>query len=247
MKQLYPLTVLVAAAVMVAAVTMSGANDTNAEDKPATATAANRAAVEPTREIVRTPDHHNKQVALIVTDRCGHDEDGVAAGSAENETRLEADDDSRLTLAAARERAKVMHDIYAATLDVLHHRYFHGDRATVPARAMQDIFKEIERQSKTEARWISASMKPMSINHEPQGKFEKRAAHEIADGTDMVEVVEGGFYRRAGAIPLRDGCIGCHAGLFNARGKKPQFAGLVISVPIRSGDSVESSDGQVDP
>jgi hypothetical protein len=43
-----------------------------------------------------------------------------------------------------------MHDVYAATLEVLHHRCFHRDRAIIPARAMQDIFSEIERQSKTE-------------------------------------------------------------------------------------------------
>ena len=78
---------------------------------------------------------------------------------------------SGVVIAAARERAKVMHDVYAATLEVLHHRYFHRDRAIIPARAMQDIFDEMERQSKTEARWISASLKPMSVDHEPTSDF----------------------------------------------------------------------------
>ncbi len=141
---------------------------------------------------------------------------------------------------AARERAEVMHDVYAATLEVLHHRYFHRDRAIIPARAMQDIFDEIERQSKTEARWISASMDPMSVDHEPTSEFEKRAAKEIAKGTEHVEIVENGYYRRAGAILLRDGCVGCHGGFFKPQSKKPKFAGLVISVPIRNSQAVES-------
>ena len=161
-------------------------------------------------------------------------------GRATKAAGFDADNDSRLTLDAARDRAKTMHDIYAATLEVLHRRYFHGDRATVPARAMQDIFKEIERQSRTEARWIAASMKPMSIDHKPTSEFEKDAAKEIAAGTEQVEIVEDGYYRRAGAILLSDGCIGCHGGFFKPQSKKPKFAGLVISVPIRNSHPVES-------
>ena len=145
-----------------------------------------------------------------------------------------------LPLAAARDRAQVMHDVYAATLEVLHHRYFHRDRAIIPARAMQDIFDEIERQSKTEAHWISASLKPMSLDHEPTSDFEKRAAKEIAAGTEQLEVVEDGYYRRAGAIPLRNGCVGCHGGFFKPQSKKPKFAGLIISVPIQNTDAIES-------
>lgn len=143
---------------------------------------------------------------------------------------------SGVVIAAARERAKVMHDVYAATLEVLHHRYFHRDRAIIPARAMQDIFDEMERQSKTEARWISASLKPMSVDHEPTSDFEKKASKEIAAGTPQLEVVEDGYYRLAGAIPLSDGCVGCHGGFFKPQSKKPKFAGLVISVPLNASD-----------
>jgi hypothetical protein len=52
----------------------------------------------------------------------------------------------RVSIATARERAKLIHTIYSATMDVMHHRYFHGAKATIPARAMEDVFKEIERQ-----------------------------------------------------------------------------------------------------
>lgn len=146
-----------------------------------------------------------------------------------------ADQKQRLPLEIARDRAEVMHDVYEATLEVMHHRYFHGDRATVPARAMHDVFSIIERQSKVEARWIAVNMKAMSIDHEPETKFEKAAARAIAKGRKHIEVVEKNFYRRAAAIPLSAGCVGCHGGLSNGSSTTPRFAGLVISVPIQEG------------
>lgn len=150
--------------------------------------------------------------------------------------------DGRVSVAVARDRAKVMHDVYSATLGTLHHRYFHGDRATVPARAMEDIFAELKRNSKVESRWISVNTKAMSLDHDPKTDFEKRAAKEIADGKLEVEVVEDGYYRRAGAIPLGGGCLSCHEGLFRSTAKVQRFAGLVISVPVQSAplESTES-------
>ena len=138
----------------------------------------------------------------------------------------------RYPLAAARERAKLMHDIYTATLEVIHDRYFHGPRAMVPARAMEDVFSEMKRQSHTEARWISVNLKAMSIDHEPKTAFEKRAAKEIAGGKSEYELVEDGTYRRAGAIPLHGGCISCHEGFFPSNSTTPKFAGLIISIPL---------------
>src|SRR5690606_34234698 len=60
----------------------------------------------------------------------------------------------RVSLDVARDRARLMHEMYSATLDTMHHRYFHGERAMVPARALKDVFKEMERQNSTQARWI---------------------------------------------------------------------------------------------
>ena len=97
---------------------------------------------------------------------------------------------------------------------------------------MEDIFDEIERQSGVQAHWISASLKPMSIDHKPADDFERRAAKEIAAGTPDLEAIEGDRYRRALAIPLASGCLGCHQGL-GQNNKRQQFAGLVITVPLR--------------
>lgn len=153
------------------------------------------------------------------------------AGAAEP-LQVEPKNVSPVSVAVARERASLMHEIYTTTLDVMHHRYFRSERTIVPARAMEDVFAEMQRTSKTEARWIAVNLKAMSLNHEPGTAFEKRAAQEIAEGKTDVETVEDGFYRRAGAIPLGVGCIGCHEGVFRLPSKEPKFAALVISIPV---------------
>ena len=91
---------------------------------------------------------------------------------------------------------------------MLHDRYFHRDKFVLPARVMQDVFTDLERQSGIETRWIAASLRPMSIDHTPESEFEKRAASEIAGGKPHLEVVEADYYRRAIVIPLTGGCLG---------------------------------------
>lgn len=145
------------------------------------------------------------------------------------------EESKRVSVEVARDRAKVMHDIYEATLDVMHHRYFHRERSVVPARAMEDVFSEMKRQSHVDARWISVNLKAMSIDHEPASDFEKKAAREIADGKSELDVIEDGYYRRAGVIHLSSGCVSCHAGLFKEATQSPKYAALVISVPIIGG------------
>lgn len=138
----------------------------------------------------------------------------------------------RVSVEVARDRAKLMHDIYTATLDVMHHRYFHREKSVVPARAMEDVFDEMKLNSKSEARWIAVNLRAMSIDHEPESDFEKHAVREIVAGKSDVETIEGGYFRRATVIPLHDGCISCHEGTFRQPTKAPKFAGLVISIPV---------------
>ncbi|MBL8865740.1 MAG: hypothetical protein JNK93_09280, partial [Planctomycetia bacterium] len=47
----------------------------------------------------------------------------------------------RVTIATAKDRAKLLHEVYSATLDSMHHHFFRRDRAVLPARAMDDIFE----------------------------------------------------------------------------------------------------------
>ncbi len=95
------------------------------------------------------------------------DSKDVAASDVQN-PNPKNDDVPRVPIAVARDRAKVMHEVYLTTLHVMHDRYFHADRSIVPARAMEDVFTEIERQTGSKANWISVNLKAMSINHEPK-------------------------------------------------------------------------------
>lgn len=180
----------------------------------------------------------NRIFAVLALGIIGLVSSGLTAESADEKASTEKPAatkprDDRVTLAVARDRAKVMEDVYKTTLDVIHHRYFHGERAAVPARAMEDVFAEMKRQSKVEARWISINTKAMSINHDPKTDFELRAVKELGDEKTEIEAVEDGYYRRAGVIPLTSGCLSCHEGLFKSSSKVQRYAGLVISIPIR--------------
>lgn len=161
------------------------------------------------------------------------DETNEPKAQEESASDKPADDEERVPVAVARDRAKLMHNIYASTLRVMHHRYFHGDKAVVPARAMHDVFFDISWQSKIDAKWISVNTPAMSLEHEPQTEFEKRAAKEIAQGKDAYETIEKGYYRRAGAIPLGGGCINCHTGFLQTPPKTSRYAGLVISMRVK--------------
>ncbi len=136
-----------------------------------------------------------------------------------------------LSVETARTRAQLMHNIYAATLDMVHHRYFRHDRVTIPARAMEDVFAEIDRQANIKSSWIAVSGRAMSIDHEPEGDFELAAVKAIAGGEDHFELADGATYRRVGAIRLSGGCLNCH-GRFGSTSTSKKFAGLVIEIPL---------------
>jgi len=157
-------------------------------------------------------------------------ESAAAPPQADGEQR--SDDEHRLTVEAARDRGRLMHNIYAATLETIHRRYFHDDRATVPARAMHDVFAKIDRSEHIQTRWISVNTRSMSLDHEPRDAFEKAAVKAIRSGKQEYEAVEDGRYRRAGAITLTSECLRCH-GSMGTRTPSPRFAGLVISIPVQ--------------
>ncbi len=152
----------------------------------------------------------------------------------EQTPRVAADSDSAPSPAveAAREKAKLLHHIYVATLDTMHHYYFHVNKAVIPARAMEDIFADVSKETQSSARWISVNTKAMSVDHEPTTPFEKQAAVELAKGQADFELVDDKYYRRASIIPLTNGCIGCHVGHFAKPTDKEHYAGLVISIRL---------------
>lgn len=138
-----------------------------------------------------------------------------------------------LTVDAARRQARILHRVYSATLDAMHHYYFHANKAVIPARAMEDIFADAAAETQATSRWISVNTRAMGVDHEPESEFEKSAAAALSKGDTQFELIENGVYRRAGAIPLTAGCIGCHVGATAQPTKIPRVAGLVISIPVR--------------
>lgn len=144
------------------------------------------------------------------------------------------EDDARVSIDVARERAAVLHVAYAATLDTIHHHYFRREQAVLPARAMEEIFSDVARKSNVKARWIAVNTQPMSVDHEPEGDFEKQAAAELTAGKGKFEAVENGYFRSASAISLHGGCLSCHHNSsFGPPPRGARYAGLVLSVPIK--------------
>lgn len=152
---------------------------------------------------------------------------------------------SPVAISVARDRAKLLHHVYLATQDVMHRRYFHGGKAAVPARAMEDVFSDVNQAVGADANWISVSLEPMSINHAPKTSFEKHAARQLKSGKDVVELVQDGVYRRATPVSLSGGCIQCHAGLVSRPPSRP-VAGLVISIAIVNETSNPTSTTETD-
>lgn len=140
--------------------------------------------------------------------------------------------ETRVAIATAKDRVKVLHEVYSATLDSMHHHFFRRDRAVLPARAMDDIFAAVDKTTKIQARWIAVNTPAMSLDHEPESEFEKKAAAELGAGKSEWESVEKDFYRRATPIPLESGCVGCHTKFGGPNDKTPRFAGLVVSIPL---------------
>jgi hypothetical protein len=165
----------------------------------------------------------------------------VVSEKTDGEPHAVVADEHRVPVELAREQAKLLHEVTLATLHTMHDRYFHADRAVVPARAMEDVFEQLQQDRQIMARWISASMSPMSIQHEPETEFEKRAARLLAKGESSVEVIEGGYYRRAGSVPMTGGCVSCHAGFFTKTNASSKFSGLVISIPVAGSDSTPAT------
>lgn len=194
--------------------------------------------IEPSRSSPRLPSRLPLVYASLFFAAWGYSAGGYsdepAGGPKASESQPEAPlaADRPVSVAVARDRTELMQRIYIATLDVMHERYFHSNRAVVPARAMEDVFAEMADKSGIESRWISVNTPAMSLPHEPRGDFERKAAKELAAGKPSYEVIEKGKYRRAFAVPLGDACISCHSGFFKDPPKTPRYAGLVFGMPI---------------
>jgi len=157
---------------------------------------------------------------------------GATGAEPEKPQSTEPKKSEPVSIETARQQSKLMQEIYVSTLESLHKHFFRRDRSVLPARAMEDIFADLEKKSKIKAKWIAVNTKAMSVNHEAKTEFEKMAAAAIDDGNEFYEKVVDGYYNRAVAIPLGSSCIGCHGGFGTILPKTPRFAGLIVSIPV---------------
>jgi len=140
--------------------------------------------------------------------------------------------DQRLpTAAEARQQAEVLHESLQATLQAVHHHYYVDDEGlAIPAAALKDVFRRLERDRKLEIRWLVVNAQAMNVDHESKTVFEKAAVKALAAGQDHVEQTDGGFYRHVGPIVLQSECLKCH--LPTRRSNKDRLAGLLIAIPV---------------
>jgi len=140
----------------------------------------------------------------------------------------------KLTVPEARRQTKLLHDTYIATLHTVHRSYFDEDeREIIPARAMEQVFRQIDAETGGKTRWIAVNTPAMNIDHNPKEGFEKDAARELKKGKREFERVEDGTYLRAGAVSLFASCTKCHLSGLRPQQKVRSVAGLVISMPVR--------------
>ncbi|MCA9084708.1 MAG: hypothetical protein KDA81_11660 [Planctomycetaceae bacterium] len=134
----------------------------------------------------------------------------------------------------ARRHSVIQHQTYLAMLHVVHREYFDAEKRDIlPALAMEDVFREIDHQTGGATRWIAVNTPAMNLDHEPREGFEKAAAKALSGGEAAFELIEGGQFHRAAAVPLQAGCIRCHLPSLSER-RAGRVAALVMTLPIKS-------------
>ncbi|MAV35684.1 MAG: hypothetical protein CMJ59_09515 [Planctomycetaceae bacterium] len=140
----------------------------------------------------------------------------------------------RLSVAAARARAELLHQTISATLGTIHRSYFKdGETLPVPSRALEDVFYRLRRTAQIEVRWMAVNTPAMSLKHKPQNAFEKRAAAALARGQRTFVQVNQGHLRHVGAISLFTSCLKCHLPASPVK-QRNRVAALVIGIPLAS-------------
>ncbi|MCA9015915.1 MAG: DUF3365 domain-containing protein [Planctomycetaceae bacterium] len=161
--------------------------------------------------------------------------DGVKEEKACNDKEVAGEglkgDQRPLSVNAAREQARLLHDALHSTLLVVHRKYYREDeKLPIPSSVLDDVFEEMQETRKISFRWISVNAEAMNIDHEPKTEFEKQAAEALSSGKKEFEQVEKGVYRHVGTICLPSQCLKCH--MPNRRSTETRFAGLIISLPV---------------
>jgi len=133
----------------------------------------------------------------------------------------------------ARNQAELLHESLHATLQTVHHQYYREDEGLpIPAAALKNVFRSLERDRKLEIRWLAVNAQAMNVDHQAKTDFEKEAVKAIAAGKESVEETSNGLYRHVGSIALTSECLKCHAPM--RKNNKARLAGLLIGIPVRT-------------
>jgi hypothetical protein len=118
-------------------------------------------------------------LAFLTTSSNGESQKSDTADGSEKADEAE----DKLTVPEARRQTKLLHDTYIATLHTVHRSYFDEDeREIIPARALEEVFRQVDAETGGKTRWISVNTPAMNIDHKPKEGFEKDAARELAKG-----------------------------------------------------------------
>ena len=158
------------------------------------------------------------------------DEPGKAHGE---DTRGGAATGPLPTVNEARERARLLHETFHDTLQVVHAQYYRQDEGlALPAATLKRVFQELADRRKVEIRWLVVDARAMNVDHNPRDAFEKQAMKALGEGEAEFDLAKAGVYQYAGLITLGSECLKCH--LPNRTSNKSRKAGLVISMPVQT-------------
>jgi hypothetical protein len=173
--------------------------------------------------------------SLLATAVLIADDGGAAVEAEASDPDAPASARGDLTIEEARGQARLLHGTYNAALRTIHRRYFDAEeKEAIPAKALEDMFPEIDEGTGRTTRWISVNTPAMNVDHEPRDGFEKQAAEALAEGKKEFESVEGSVYHRAGEVRLVASCLKCHLSSLTRQVQKDRVAALVISIPVRT-------------
>lgn len=131
----------------------------------------------------------------------------------------------------ARGRAQLLHEMIHATLHLVHARYYRQDEGLqLPARALKDVFAEIESTQKVQVKWLVVNATAMNVDHNAQDEFARQAVETLSAGKSSLDTCEEGVYRFAGAITLSSDCLKCHVP--NRKSVEDRTAGVLIAMPL---------------
>lgn len=135
------------------------------------------------------------------------------------------------SVAEARGRAQLLHEMIHGSLQVMHRDFFDEDDAlAIPSASLEDVFREMSRSFHVEIKWLNVNTDVVNVDHQPEDDFEKSAAKHLARGEEYFESESADRYRFAGPIRLRSQCLKCH--VKDRRSTDDRTAGLVISMPL---------------